>query len=282
MTVPVIVVVGSLIVGLLANLFVHERVIAVTNRKGLDPYYIHPTSANAFAPAATLLALFIAFVLFGASGSYSSAQTAVQTEAAVVDNFFETAEYLPDPQRQHLQRAAVCYARAVAGPEWASMAQGTGELSPVPSNWTGTKHNGIRHTLLAVGPDSRLFTALTAADQKRGDARRNRLTQSRPKIAGLVSIFMLVGIAMMIIFFALVSPRRSVAHMSATAIAALTLVAALFLIHSLDRPFAGPLAIKSTEMRTTADQDGHDFIARYGASQLGCDANGNPVRSRSS
>jgi hypothetical protein len=61
----------------------------------------------------------------------------------VVDNLFESTEYVPDPERRALQAAIVCYARAVAGPEWAAM--GDGETSDVPSAWTVTRaFGGIR------------------------------------------------------------------------------------------------------------------------------------------
>jgi hypothetical protein len=282
MTVATLSIIGALLLGAFVNIVWGGALKKYLERRGVSPFLTLTTAGGSYGPAATLLALIIAFVLVGATQSYTRARTAVQTEAAVVDNFFETAEYLPDPGRRRLQRAAVCYARAVAGPEWITMAKGSGELSKVPSNWTGTGHNGIRRNFKALGPDNSLFSALTAADGKRGDARRARLTEARPKVPGIVMGFILAAIGIIIVFFAVTSPRLSPFHLLGVSLTALTLLAAVFLIRSLDRPFTGPLRIEPTEMRTTAAQDGQDFIDRYGAIRLRCDANGNPTGSRPS
>src|SRR5436309_5343011 len=69
--------------------------------------------------ATSLLAgLLVAFVLAGASSSYVVARGAVKAEADTVGTLFEAADYVKEPFRRRLQGAAVCYARAVAGPEW--------------------------------------------------------------------------------------------------------------------------------------------------------------------
>jgi len=277
MIVACLVIGGAVILGLVGNLLFHERILEVTNRRGIDAYFIYPQTNNVYGPTSTLLALFIAFVLFGASESYSRAKASVQTEAAVVTNLFQTAEYLPDPHRRNLQRAATCYARAVAGPEWDAMAKGSSAPSQEPSVWTGTGADGIRHTLVALGPEADLFDAVRGADQSRGDARRNRLTEASPTIPGIVMGFMIASIALTILFLAMVSPRRSLAHSSATVLAALTLVAAVFIVRSLDRPYSGALAIEPTQMRVAAKDAGKDFAARYGASRLRCDARGKPT-----
>lgn len=277
MTLIIIVLLGSLIVGLLGNIFLHERIMAITNRQGLDPYYIYPQTNNVFGPTATLLALFIAFVLFGASGSYSQAKTAAQTEAAVVQAFYRTADYLPDARALPLQRAAICYARTISGPEWDLMRSGRNELAPEAQRWVGAGPESVRTVLQKLGPDDDLFSSLLSSDQARGDARRERLTQADPTIPGVVSAFMLFSITLTIVFLAMISPRKSVSHIAASILASITLVAALFLIYNLDRPFRGPLALDPVQMQITEEGIAAEFDARYGSNQLGCDARGRPT-----
>ncbi len=191
---------------------------------------------------------------------------------------YKTADYVPDPERFRLQRATVCYARAIIGPDWDDMADAKITQSPVPVIWTGTGPMGIRNALRKAGPDSPLFETLLTTDQDRADRRRSRLTEAEPTIPGAVNAFMLFAIAMTIVFLALISPRRSAAHSSATVLAALTLVGALYLIHNLDRPFSGRLAIEPTQMEITAEMIEGEFVERYGADRLGCDARGNPTK----
>lgn len=277
MIVVAIVILGSLVVGLVGNYVFHERILAITNRQGLDSYFIYPQTNNVFGPTGTLLALFIAFVLFGAADSYSGAKTAAQTEAAVVQSFYRTADYLPDRYALALQRAAICYARAIYGPEWQLMRDGHNELSPIAQNWVGAGPDGVRTILHEVGTGNDLFSTLLSADQSRADARRERLTQADPTIPGIVSAFMLFAIALTIVFLAMISPRKSAAHSSASILAAITLLGALFLIHNLDRPFRGPLALDPVQMQITEQTVYQEFDKRYGADRLGCDKQGKPT-----
>ena len=278
MTLIVIIIVGSLIVGLLGNIFLNERILAITNRQGLDAYFVYPQTNNVFGPTSTLLALFIAFVLFGAAGSYSQAKSAAQTEAAAVQSFYRTADYLPDAKARPLQRAAICYSRAIAGPEWDLMRSGHNELSPDAQRWVGAGPDAVRTSLHKLGTGDDLFSSLLSADQARADARRDRLTQADPTIPGPVSAFMLIAITLTIVFLALISPRQSVSHIAASVLASFTLVGALFLIHNLDRPFRGPLALSAEQIQITEQGISAEFDARYGKGQLGCDARGTPTK----
>lgn len=90
-----------------------------------------------------------------------------------------------------MQAAIVCYARAVAGLEWAAM--GDGETSDVPSTWTGTRaFGGIRAAFKSlstkVDPANVYMDKLLSADEDRGDFRRDRLAlasrRSRPSSRG--------------------------------------------------------------------------------------------------
>jgi hypothetical protein len=191
---------------------------------------------------------------------------------------YKTADYVPEPERFRLQRATVCYARAIIGPDWDDMSDAKVTQSKVPPIWTGTEPTGIRYAFRQAGPESKLFETLLSTDQDRADRRRSRLTEAEPTIPTAVTTFMLFAIAITILFLALISPRRSVAHSSATVLAALTLVGALYLIHNLDRPFSGRLAIAPTQMQITHDAIFAEFKEHYGAARLGCDERGNPTK----
>ena len=281
MIVVALVIFGAAIVGLVANRLLQPRIAAYNKEHGIGAVSGQIGISAIFGPVATLTVFFLGFALLTGSQSYSQAKLAIGSEAAVVDNIFETAAYLDEPFKRRLQRSAVCYSRAVAGPEWESMAKGSSELSPVPSNWTGGKHNGIRKTFQDMGYDAPLFTTLLAADAKRGDSRRDRLAQASPKLPNIVFVFLLAGIAIGLCFLAVASPRTSPMHITALSIAAVVLFAALFLIRSLDRPYTGALALKPVAMQTTADDVAEDFIDEYGKVRVRCDEDGNPTGSGS-
>jgi len=271
------VILGAAVLGMVANRLLRPHLESYHNTHRVDMGKADSWASGVLGPSVTLLALFLAFVLAGASESYSQAKTAAQNEASVVDGFFETAGYLDDPSRQRLQRAALCYARSVAGPEWEAMR--TGDASSVPAHWTGSGPDGMRREFRALGPGNSLFSTLTSADQRRDDARRSRLAESNPTISDAVLAFLLAVAAAVVLYHAVTSPPRSILHIVATVFAAATLLAGLAAIHTLDRPFSGATRIDPTQMRITADDIAEDYVERYGPARVGCDANGNPVRS---
>lgn len=276
-----VVIFGAVIVGIVANRLLQPKIEAYNKDHGIGPVSGQIAVAAIFAPVATLTVFFLGFALLTGSQSYSQAKLAIGVEAAVVDNLFEAAAYLDEPFKLRLQRSAVCYARAVAGPEWESMGTGSSDLSPVPSNWTGGKQNGIRKTFLDMGRDAPLFTTLLAADAERGDSRRDRLAQASPKLPNVVFVFLLAGIAIGLCFLAVASPRSSPMHITALSVAAVVLFAAIFLIRSLDQPYTGALALEPVAMQTTADDVAGEFIDEYGEVLVQCDQDGNPTGSGS-
>lgn len=268
MTVSLVVIFGALALGLVANRSLRPRVVD-DDHEGVAP-------TDLLEPLAVLAVFFIAFVLSTVSTSYSAAEDAAAKEADVVDNFVETSEYLSEPAREALQSSAVCYARAVAGPEWDTMEKSG--MSKVPSNWTGTKPHGIRRTFQQLGPDNHLFDKLTAADGERGDARRERVRRAKPSISPYVYGFMLASIATAVGAYAFLIPRsKRMVQIATLTVVTVFLAASLVLVRSLDRPFSGLLRIRPTEMQETARQISGDFEAKYGKNRLPCDDKGRPT-----
>jgi hypothetical protein len=276
MTIAILIIVGATVLGTLANVVWGPRLKRSQEKHGVSEFLSQTATGNNYGPAATLLALLIAFVLAGATSSFQRAKTAAQSEAATVDHIFESADYLKEPQRERLQMASICYARSVIGPEWASMTK-DGSASLAPDAWTGTKNHGIRGTLIALGPTDDLFRKLSAADDDRIESRSARLAEATPSVPTLMLAFMVGVMATMIVYLAVASPPLSPFHIAATVISALTLVFAIALIHTLDRPFGGAIKIDPVQMQITEQADAAEFTARYGAPRIRCDANGKPT-----
>ena len=261
-------------------------VIAVAVIAGLCTNYFSLNKADdegstvqqVLSATALIAAFLLAIVLSGASTSYSSAQRATKQEADVIDTLYESANYVDMPFRQRIQAAAVCYARAVVGPEWKTLAKG--KTSPVPSNWTGTKPTGLRAAFLEMTPKAQGFSLVQSADAQRGSLRTERVTQANPTVPTALVWFMVVLISLSLAGLAYSIPRtKNVGHLAALGVVILTFVTAMALIYNLDRPFSGVLALKPTAMQTTAEDNSADYLEDYGA--LPCDEEGHPLAASS-
>jgi cytochrome bd-type quinol oxidase subunit 2 len=223
-----------------------------------------------------LAGLLVAFVLSGASSSYTAARTAAKAESDTVDTMFESADYVAQPFRQRLQGAIVCYARAVSGPEWQAMSKGNG--SSVPSNWTGIQPGGIRSTLIEMTPSAVGFGLVQSADVTRGNQRSERLAQAKPSVPPVLYGLMifLLGVTLATVAYSIPRSRNGT---EATALVLVTAVFAvvLFLIADFDAPFRGILKIKPTAMQSVERDDAAAFADTYGRAALPCDTNGNPA-----
>ncbi len=220
--------------------------------------------------------LLVGFVLAGASSSYTTARNAAKAEADTVDTLFESAEYVKQPFRQRLQGAAVCYARAVAGPGYDAMAHG--EESPVPANWTGTEPGGIRRTLITMTPAATGFGEIRGADVTRGNQRSERLAQAQSTVPDALYALMVVLLALSLGTLAYSIPRRNnVEELAALGLVTVIFAVVLVLIANFDRPFSGVLKLKPTAMERTAADIGGDYVEAF-AIKPPCDADGNPAK----
>lgn len=144
--------------------------VALNLRRGRDSTDDDTDGAsvlNVLEATALLAGLLVAIVLSDASGLLRGSFRS-QVEADTVDALYESAEYVELPARQAIQAAVVCYARAVAGPEWDAMEEGG--TSRVPNNWTGTGPFGIRRALIGITPEDQGFVLVQPGDQARGEA----------------------------------------------------------------------------------------------------------------
>src|SRR3954451_3410396 len=81
-------------------------------------------AAGVFGVIATGFAVLIGFVVFLAFQSYDTSRSGAETEARLVTQQFETAQFLPVSARSALGGELVCYARDVVHEEWPAMSSG--------------------------------------------------------------------------------------------------------------------------------------------------------------
>jgi len=82
---------------------------------------------------ATGFSVLLGFLIFLAFDSYDESRSGAETEANVVAQQVETAQFLPADTAAEVTGQLVCYARSVVGPEWESINDGT--LSDSVNPW---------------------------------------------------------------------------------------------------------------------------------------------------
>jgi hypothetical protein len=82
-------------------------------------------ASGVFGVLATGFSVLLGFIIFLAFGSYDEARAGAETEATIVVQQLQTAQFLPPEASRELSGELVCYARSVAGAEWDAIDAGT-------------------------------------------------------------------------------------------------------------------------------------------------------------
>jgi hypothetical protein len=225
------------------------------------------------APARILVALLLAFVLVQTFSSYEDASDAANDEAGAVSTEAVAAAHLPSPTGPDLVARLHCYARAVAGPGWASL-EATRHTSSI-SNDADARVAAAVARAQQTGISEPLVAEVVAADRGRVEARRVRLAEAAPSVPGIVTALLVVSVAITVAFTAAFADRRIRPSLRWTllVVTALIFTASLLVILDLDRPFGGLARINPTAMRAVEEQ--------IGTTPLGakppCDLSGAPL-----
>lgn len=229
------------------------------------------------APLIAITTLALSFSLVTVWGSFHQAAVTANKEALAVDYQSDVAQVLPDPQsRRDLEAALICYARAIAGPEWQEMKQRGEATSDVVDPWTDYLQNKSGVLTNTPGGPAALARELTAADKERSEARSQRLVQARTSLprALLILLLFVAAAAVITLAFAHLPVRNRWLHVTALAVVTAVLVGLFALIAELDSPFHGLIDNESTDMTRVATAEAADFAETYPGVALPCDESG--------
>lgn len=264
-TLTILIMATALAGGLLANHLRRRRV------KGAVEDEEEASVGDLISPLETLAVLLVAFVIVVAAESYGVAGTAAGAEAHRVDQLYEVADYAPEPEREGMQGAAVCYARAIMAYEWPAMSDGGGK-APEVSVWSSDFR---RHFKQLARKDSNTFELLVEADDERSVARQTRLSEATPAIPAVVYWFMVGSLAATVGAFAFGLPRRRRAsHYVLLFVLAGLFTGSLLLIEDIDKPFSGHIRITNEAIADTAADIADDFTTDHPGRPLPCGETG--------
>jgi Protein of unknown function (DUF4239) len=261
----IIVVVLSGALGLVAQrrLATSERTESQDSAEGIP-------LTDLLAPVRILVALVLAFVLFQTFSSYEDASDAANDEASAVSTEAVAAALLPSPTGPDLVGLLRCYARAVAGPGWASL-EASRHTSSVSSDADARVAAAVAQAQQA-GISETLVAEVVAAERGRATARRVRLAEAAPSVPAIVTALLIGSVAITVASTAAFASRRIRPSLRWTLLGVTTLIftASLLVILDLDRPFGGVARIDPTAMRAVEEQIG---TTSFGANPP-CDLSG--------
>ena len=120
----------NLVLGLLvvavATAVTVAAMLLVRTRAPEGSYFSNGDRASGvFGVLATGFSVLLGFIIFLAFQSYDSSRAGAETEATIVAQMFQTAQFLPADASEQLTGELMCYGRSVAGAEWDALAAGT-------------------------------------------------------------------------------------------------------------------------------------------------------------
>ncbi|WP_028660054.1 DUF4239 domain-containing protein [Nocardioides insulae] len=188
---------------------------------------------------ATAYGVVIGFSILFLFGEYADARQAVGDEATSVGTAYEQAALFPD-SRDGMQRALICYARAVITYDWPAMREHRGAPEVDAA---------FRDLVVSVGPGdappvgalhSATATNLVSQIGSISTARETRLVAAETHVPPMLWALLLGGGAFVIaMIFAVTSTARRVTQAVLVAASVVFTVVMLLLVIALSAPFSG-------------------------------------------
>ena len=235
-------------------------------------------AAGVFGVLATGFAVLLGFVVFLAFESFDTSRSGAETEAQIVAQQFETAQFFPVAARARLSGELVCYARTVIHQEWPKMEAGT--LGDIVNPW------GVAtfRTLKTVEPKSASEQAAYAKwlDQRsdRESAREDRTHGAEGVIPVPLWIVLLLSAAIIFVFMLFFADSAEGVGVQATMMGGVAIVisSTLLLLWFLDHPYhAGIGSLRPVAMERAIRILDQEATAVGGKLTIPCDDRGNPT-----
>lgn len=247
----------------------------VRRRSSVDHFFVEvERGAGIFAFLGTAFAVLLAFVVLEAFESFNAAKDGAEEEATTVVQMSRTAEFFPPAERDPIEGVLVCYGRGVIHDAWPAMKHG--HRSEVVQNWVNRLEKGLHHLQPETPAQQAAFLQLLEQEDKRTDARRERLSEANRALPAPAWFVLGLGAAVTVGFALFFADRREHFIVQGSLIGAITalVVSGLLLIWFLDHPYENRSgSIKPEEMERQL------FIIeseQVSAPRL-CDALGRPV-----
>jgi hypothetical protein len=209
-------------------------------------------ASGVFGVRATGFAIFAGFVIFLAFSTYDQSRAGAETEALIVVQQFETAQFLTPETRDRLAGELVCYGRSVVAQEWPRME--SGELGDALNPWGVALFRTIRATEPSGVVQETAFAKWLDQTSDREEARRDRVHGAAGITPTTLWIVLLLSAAVIFAFMLFFADSAEMKRSQAMLIgsAATIVVVTLLAIYALDNPYRPGLgSIRPVAMERT-------------------------------
>jgi hypothetical protein len=214
-------------------------VLLLVRRHAPDGSYFHDgdRAAGVFGVLATGFAVLLGFVVFLAFDSYDSSRAGAESEALIVAQQVETAQFFPPAVVDELTAELVCYARSVAGVQWDRMQSGSlgEEINP----WAAELFRTLRTVEPTTATEQSAYDQWLAQTSAREDARIDRVHGAVGVIPAplWLVLFLSAGLIFLFMLFFADSGERAVVQAMLIGTVTSVIVSMLLLLSFLDNPF---------------------------------------------
>ena len=194
-------------------------------------------ASGVFGVLAGAFAIFAGFVIFLAFTTYDQSRSGAETEALLVEQQFETAQFLPKDIRSRLSGELVCYARYIVHRSWPVLAAGTGHDAPNP--WAVALFRSLKTVDPKTASEQAAYSKWLDQTSDREEGRRDRIHGAANVIPDTLWVVLLVVAVIILIYmlFFADSGEGPVTQAVLMGSVAAVLTVTLLVIHALDTPF---------------------------------------------
>jgi hypothetical protein len=234
-------------------------------------------AAGVFGVLATGFSVLLGLIVFLAFTSYDQSRSGAETEALLIAQQFETAQFFPAEVRETLGDELVCYARSVVHIEWPRMQSGTqGDFF---NPWGLAMFGTLKVTNPKTPVEQMAYSEWLDRRADREVARRDRIHGAEGVIPAPLwaVLFFIAGVILVFMFFFADSGERAVAQGVLIGSVVAVIGVTLLLIRFLDNPLRGgygslkPVAMERTLALLTKERG---VVGQSGA--LPCNEKGAP------
>ena len=234
-------------------------------------------AAGVFGVLATGFSVLLAFIIVLGYQAYDQARTGAESEAILVAQQVETAQFFAEPARSQLSGDLVCYARTVVGPEWQALETGTLDTQINP--WAARMFQTLKQADPKTAAEQSAYDTWTSQTQARELARNTRLHGAAGLIPApmWVALFVLAGLLFTYLLFFADSAERAATQVLLMASVTVVVVSSLLLITFFNHPFGtGVGTLKPTAMQRTLDLVENEMPSVGVVVTAPCDGAGRP------
>jgi hypothetical protein len=232
--------------------------------------------SGAFGAIGNPFAVLLAFVVFLAFQSYTSAGTAAEEEAAATATMMRTSELIEGAAAEKIHADLRCYAQAVINDEWPLMQSGGEVHSDAVDHWLIEFERAAGQLEVEGALEQEAFSELFAESNTRETARAERLSEADGVVPRPVWLVLLAGGLTILVYTTFFGdPReRLVTQMMMAGAVAVIIVSGLLLVAFFNHPYTESAGgLEPTAMERALSQDRVE--AQLG--ELPCDENGRPT-----